>query len=173
MPPHNEAGPQLPRLPPLLLELLTESEHSTHGGISYMSHDILIAFLSLLPRCSITSWSLWYSDSPVTSVIRRNWDVAFSGLPDRLFLHTFLFSGFSYILYHPATLFFSCLSEHSKFIFTPHFLVSYIWLERNLFKMLQCFYTLVYVLWCFEIWFVCGPSHSCIQTASFQLPFLK
>lgn len=144
------------------------------GNISYMSHDILIAFLLLLPRCSMTSWSLRYSDGPVTtSVIRRNWGVAFRGRLDRLFLHTFLFSGFSYILYHPATLFFCCLSEHSKFIFTSQFLVSYIWLERNLFKMLQCFCTLVYVLWCFEIWFVCGPSHSCIQTASFQLPSLK
>ena len=144
------------------------------GDISYMSHDILIAFLSLLPRCSMTSWFLWSLDGPVTtSVIGRNWDVAFSGLPDRLFLHTFLFSAFSYMLYHPATLLFPCLAEHSKFIFTSHFLVSYIWLERNLFKMLQCVYTLVYVLWCFEIWFVCGLSHSSIQTASFQLPSLK
>lgn len=144
------------------------------GVISYTSHDILIAFLSLLPRCSMTSWSLRSSDGPVTtSVIGREWEVAFSGLRDRLFRHVFLFSGFSYILYHPATLFFSCLSEHSKFIFTSHFLVSCIWLERNLFKMLQRFYTLVYVLWCFKIWFVCGLSHSCIQTASFQLPSLK
>lgn len=92
------------------------------GGISYMSHDIPITFLSLLPRCSMTSWSLRYSDGPVTtSVIGKNWDVAFKGLPDRLFLHTFLFSGFRYILYHPATLFFSCFSEHSKFLFTSHF----------------------------------------------------
>lgn len=149
MSPHNEAGPQLPRLPPLPLKLLMFPFNIQHAeGISYMSHNILIAFLSLLPRCSMTSWSLWSLDSLVTtSVIVRNWDVAFSGLPDRHMLHTFLFSGFSYMLYHPVTLFFSCLSEHSKFIFTSHFfLVSYIWLERNLFKMLQRFYTLVYVL---------------------------